>query len=83
MSISKSISAAKEATSQSRSMYKSFYAWYDALPVEDREALDRAVLDPTVSARQLFRALKTEEGVPWGDNAFYFYVNTVKQENQV
>lgn len=81
MSILKSIAAAKEATPTPRTLYKSFYAWYESLTLEDQKALDEALLDPEISTRQLFRALKTEEQVPWGDNAIYFHASTLRQEN--
>ena len=83
MSITKVIEAAKESDSTNkRNLYKKFYAWYDALSEEDRNALDAALTSNEVSARRLFRALKEHENVPFGDNAFYYHrSNLLEQEN--
>lgn len=81
MSISETIKAAKDATVKPRAMYKSFYVWYDALSEEEQRELDEALLSTEVSARQLFMALKEHEGVPFGDNAFYYHRRTLREEN--
>lgn len=83
MSISKSIEAAKTASAKPRTMFKSFYEWYDALSPEDRQELDSALLSEEVSARQLFMALKEHEGVPFGDNAFYYHRRVLRQEKEI
>lgn len=83
MSILKTIETAKAAAAQPRAVYKTFYKWYDALSEEDRQQLDAAILSEDVSNRQLYLALKQQEGVPFGDNAFYHHVNALKQENGI
>lgn len=81
MSLSETIQAAHQAQPPQRTLYKSFYAWYDALTEEEQQELDSAILSPDVSTRQLFWALKTHENVPFGDTALYFHASTLRQEN--
>ncbi len=83
MSISKTIEAAKASASKPRTMYKTFYGWYDGLSEDDRNELDAALLSDEVSARQLFRALKEHEGVKFGDTAFYYHRSNLRQENEI
>lgn len=79
MSIQDAITNASSPGS-SRKIYISFYDWYDALPEDERNTLDEAVLSDRISNRKLYRSLKETENVPFGDNAFYYYVNNLKAE---
>ncbi len=70
------LNAIKKAEEQSRAAtrpYAEFYNWLDALPKEDREALDDALRNNRVSVKALHTALRQDEGVKFGDAGLYDY----------
>lgn len=82
MSIQKAIEGAKDAKVRQRTLFKSFYRWYDDLSEDDRQQLDDALVSNEVSTKQLFYALKVHEGVAFGDTALYYHRKSLLQENE-
>ena len=69
------LDAVNKAKSQSRAgaqRHAHFYEWLDSLSAEDRQALDSALREGTVSVKVLHEALR-DEGVTFGAAPLYDY----------
>ena len=72
MSILDAVNKAKAQSRASAQPYGHFYEWLDGLDAADKEALDSALREGTVSVKALHDALR-EEGAPIGTAPLYDY----------